>query len=52
MISLRPTPETYREYGALLTQLGEADAAAEAYRDGLGMIAASQVPAIPHLDKQ
>ena len=52
VISLRPTPETYREYGALLTQLGEADAAAEAYRDGLGMIAASQVPAIPHLDKQ
>ena len=29
VISLRPTPEAYREYGALLTQLGEADAAAE-----------------------
>jgi len=52
VISLRPTPEAYREYGALLTRLGEADAAAEAYRDGLGMIAGQDVPAIPHLDKQ
>ena len=52
VISLRPTPEAYREYGALLTRLGEADAAAEAYRDGLGMVAASDVLAIPHLDKQ
>jgi HemY protein len=52
VISLRPTPEAYREYGALLTRLGEADAAAEAYRDGLGMIAASDVPAIPHLDSE
>ena len=51
VIGLRPTPEAYREYGALLTRLGEADAAAEAYRDGLGMIAAQDLPAIPHLDK-
>lgn len=50
VISLRPTPEAYREYGALLTRLGEADAAADAYRDGLGMIAGRDVPAIPHLD--
>ena len=50
VISLRPTPEAYREYGALLTRLGEADAAAEAYRDGLGMIAGHDVPAIPHLE--
>jgi HemY protein len=50
VISLRPSPEAYREYGALMTQLGEADAAAEAYRDGLGMVAGHGVPAIPHLD--
>ena len=51
VIGLRPTPEAYREYGALLTRLGEADAAADAYRDGLGMVAAQGLPAIPHLDK-
>ena len=50
VISLRPTPEAYREYGALLTQMGEADAAADAYRDGLGMVAAKPLPAIPHFD--
>ncbi len=50
VISLRPTPEAYQEYGALLTQLGEADAAADAYRDGLGMVAAKPLPAIPHID--
>jgi HemY protein len=52
VISLRPTPEAYREYGALLGRLGEADAAADAYREGLGMIAAPDLPAIPHLDKR
>ncbi len=51
VLSLRPTPEAYREYGALLTQMGETDAAADAYRDGLGMVAAEPLPAIPHLDK-
>ena len=50
VISMRPTPEAYQEYGALLAQMGEADAAADAYRDGLGMIAAKPLPAIPHLD--
>ena len=50
VISLRPTPESYREYGALLTQMGEADAAADAYRDGLGMVASKALPAIPHID--
>ena len=49
VISLRPTPEAYQEFGRLLTQLGETDAAADAYRDGLGMVAASTLPAIPHL---
>ena len=50
VITLRPTPEAYREYGALLTQMGEADAAADAYRDGLGMVGAKPLTAIPHID--
>jgi HemY protein len=50
VISLRPTPEAYQEYGRLLTQLGETDAAADAFRDGLGMVAKSPLTAIPHLD--
>ena len=49
VLSLRPTPEAYQEFGRLLTQLGEADAAADAYRDGLGMVAETRLPAIPHL---
>ena len=52
VISLRPTPEAYHEYGRLLTQLGEADAAADAYREGLGMVADGPPPAIPHLDAE
>jgi HemY protein len=50
VISLRPSPEAYQDYGALLNQMGEADAAADAYRDGLGMIAAEPLTAIPHMD--
>ncbi len=52
VISLRPTPEAYREYGALLTQMGESDAAADAYRDGLGMVTTAPLPAIPHIDEK
>ncbi len=52
VISLRPTPEAYQEYGTLLTQMGEADAAADAYRDGLGMVSAKPLPAIPHIDAE
>ena len=33
----------------LLNQLGEADAAADAFRQGLGMVTNSPMPAIPHL---
>jgi HemY protein len=50
VISLRPTPEAYQEFGRLLTQLGEADAAADAYREGLGLVAESPPRAIPHLE--
>jgi len=49
VISIRPTPEAYQEYGRLLNRLGEGDAAADAYRAGLGMVAASPMPAIPDL---
>ncbi len=54
VISLRPTPEAYQEYGRLLNQLGEGDAAADAYREGLGMVANSPSLDIPRLesDKQ
>ena len=51
VISLRPTPEAYREYGGLLNQLGDAKAAAGAFRDGLGMVTAKPHAAIPHLGK-
>ena len=50
VLSLRPTPEAYHEYGRLLTQLGEGDAAADAYREGLGMVADGPRAALPHLD--
>jgi HemY protein len=52
VIALRPTPEAYQEYGTLLTQMGEADAAADAYREGLGMLAPEPLPAIPHIEPQ
>ena len=50
VIGMRPTPEAYQEYGNLLTQMGEADAAADAYKDGLGMVGAKLLPAIPHIE--
>ena len=49
VISLRPTPDAYQVYGALLNQMGEADAAATAYREGLAMVAAEPLTAIPHM---
>jgi HemY protein len=52
VLSMRPTPEAYQEYGSLLAQMGDADAAADAYRDGLGMVAAKPLPAIPHIEDE
>jgi len=49
VIGLRPTPEAYQEYGRLLTRLGDANAAADAYRDGLNLVAGKPAPALPHL---
>jgi HemY protein len=50
VISIRPTPEAYQEYGRLLNRLGEGDAAADAYRSGLSLVAQPPLPAIPHLE--
>ena len=50
VIAIRPTPDAYQEYGRLLTQLGEGEASADAYRAGLGLVAHSPVPAIAHLE--
>lgn len=49
VLAIRPTPDAYQVYGSLLNQLGEADAAADAYRSGLGMVTEDPLPAIPHL---
>ena len=37
VISIRPSPEAYQEYGRLLNRLGKRDAAAAAYQAGLNM---------------
>jgi HemY protein len=50
VIAIRPTPDAYQEYGRLLNQLGEGEAAADAYRAGLNLVAHSPLPAIPHLE--
>lgn len=49
VIAIRPTPDAYQEYGRLLNQLGEGEAAADAYEAGLGLVAQPQLPAIAHL---
>lgn len=49
VISLRPTPEAYQEYGQLLNRLGETDDAAAAFREGLNLVTEAPPPAIPHL---
>ncbi|MBT8084031.1 MAG: hypothetical protein HKN35_03270 [Woeseia sp.] len=48
-IAIRPTPDAYQEYGRLLHQLGEGEAAAEAYRAGLGLVTPLSAAAIPWL---
>ena len=48
VIAIRPTPEAYQELGRLLTQLGEGEAASEAYMAGLDLVSGKTAPAIPH----
>jgi HemY protein len=50
VLSLRPTPEAYQVYGRLLNQLGETDAAADAFREGLGLVADTPSLDIPRLE--
>ena len=47
VISIRPTPEAYQEYGRLLNHLGDSEAAADAFRDGLNMVSQSATPTVP-----
>jgi HemY protein len=49
VIAIRPTPDAYQVFGQLMTRLGDGEAAADAYRAGLGLVAHSTLPAIPHL---
>jgi HemY protein len=49
VVSIRPTPEVYQEFGRLLNQLGDDEGAANAYRAGLNLVAGPDLPAIPHL---
>ncbi|MEJ2603875.1 MAG: heme biosynthesis HemY N-terminal domain-containing protein [Gammaproteobacteria bacterium] len=50
-LAIQPTPETYELYGELLSRMGESEAASEAYRSGLSMLAWSDRLAIPHLEE-
>ena len=52
VLGVKPTPEAYQEYGRLLARLGETDAAADAFRDGLLLVAGSQATALPHLPQE
>ena len=49
VISIRPSPEVYQVYGRLLAQLGDSDAAADAYRDGLNLVSDAKMQSVPLL---
>lgn len=49
VLGLAPSADAYQEYGRLLNQLGETDAAAEAFLKGLGLLSGSSTAALPHL---
>ena len=49
VIDLRPSPEVYQEYGALLNQMGDADGAADAFREGLTMVAGNNLVMLPRM---
>jgi len=48
-IGIRPDPDTYQLYGQLLERLGESVAAAEAFRNGLGLVSPARLPALEKL---
>ncbi len=49
VIAIRPSPEVFKVYGLLLSQLGDAEAAADAFREGLNLISDSSDPSVPLL---
>jgi HemY protein len=49
VIAIQPTPDAYQEYGRLLNGLGEGDAAADAWREGLNLVSGASLPAIARL---
>jgi len=49
VIAIRPTREAYQVYGQLLNQLGDSEAAADAYREGLYLTAGSAGPDVPRI---
>lgn len=46
-LSIRPTPAIYQAYGELLSAMGEGDAAADAFRNGLSVAAGPQTLKLP-----
>jgi HemY protein len=50
VIAIRPSPEVFNVYGRLLSQLGDAEAAADAFREGLNLVSDSTGPSLPLLE--
>jgi len=49
VITIRPSPEVFQVYGRLLNQLGDTEAAADAYREGLNLVSDSSDSSVPRL---
>jgi HemY protein len=49
VIAIRPSPEVFKVYGRLLSQLGDTEAAADAYREGLNLVSESNEFILPLL---
>lgn len=49
VIAIRPSPEVFKVYGRLLSQLGDTEAAADAYREGLNLVSEPIEPSLPLL---
>jgi len=46
VIGIRPSPEVFKVYGRLLSQLGDTEGAADAFRDGLNLVSDSGDPSL------
>ncbi len=46
VLSIRPSPEAYNEYGQLLKHLGDSEASADAFRDGLNLVSDAPVSSV------